>query len=119
MEKLANNLIKRIIRTTSCKIIIFLLFLTPSINFAQDTSLENGKKYILGGIEVTGVQSYNEQTVKTFTGLRVGQEITIPGEEISAVIKKLWGLELFSDVKFYQQKIEGCLLYTSPSPRDS
>lgn len=107
MEKLANNLIKRIIRTTSCKIIIFLLFLTPSINFAQDTSLENGKKYILGGIEVTGVQSYNEQTVKTFTGLRVGQEITIPGEEISAVIKKLWGLELFSDVKFYQQKIEG------------
>lgn len=106
MEKLANNLINRTIRTTSYKTILLLL-LTTTITFAQEPSLENGKKYILGGIEVTGVKSYNEQTVKTFTGLRVGQEITIPGEEISGVIKKLWGLELFSDVKFYQQKIEG------------
>nr|WP_246865724.1 outer membrane protein assembly factor BamA [Croceivirga thetidis] len=75
--------------------------------FCQGVSLDNAKTYILGGLEVTGVKSYNEQTVKTYTGLRIGQELRIPGEETSAVIKKLWGLELFSDIKFYITKIEG------------
>lgn len=74
---------------------------------AQETSYEDGKKYILGGLEVTGLQSYNEQTVKTYTGLRVGQPITLPGEQISAIINKLWGLELFTDIDFYITNIEG------------
>ncbi|MEB8346925.1 BamA/TamA family outer membrane protein [Flavobacteriaceae bacterium KMM 6898] len=84
---------------------ILLLFFT-TIASAQDTSYEDGKKYILGGLEVTGLQSYNEQTVKTYTGLREGQPITIPGDEISAIISKLWGLELFSDISFYITNIE-------------
>ncbi|WP_350290404.1 POTRA domain-containing protein [uncultured Croceitalea sp.] len=106
MERLANNSIKKINTITSHRLLLLLLFLTTTISFSQ-TSFEDGKKYILGGLEVTGLQSYNEQTVKTYTGLRVGQQITIPGDELSAVIKKLWGLELFSDVAMYQTKIEG------------
>jgi outer membrane protein insertion porin family len=107
LEKLANNSIKRIIKTSSYNKLLLLLFLTTTITFSQETSFEDGKKYILGGLEVTGLQSYNEQTVKTYTGLRVGQPITIPGDQLSAVIKKLWSLELFSDVAMYQTKIEG------------
>ena len=109
MEKQANN-------STSCKnrfllltfpLTLFLL-LTTLFSTAQGTAAyQDGKKYILGGLEVTGLQSYNEQTVKTYTGLRVGQPITIPGEEISAVIKKLWGLELFTDISFYTTSVEG------------
>ncbi|TVZ16788.1 outer membrane protein assembly factor [Maribacter sp. MAR_2009_72] len=78
-----------------------LLFLISLTTLAQETSYEDGKSYILGGLEVTGLESYNEQTVKTYTGLRVGQPITLPGEQISEVIKKLWGLELFSEIEFY------------------
>ncbi len=85
----------------------FLLFLATFFTTAQDISYEEGKKYILGGLEVTGLQSYNEQTVKTYTGLRVGQPITLPGEQISAIINKLWGLELFTDIVFYINNIEG------------
>ncbi|GMN10701.1 outer membrane protein assembly factor BamA [Croceitalea sp. MTPC9] len=107
MERLANNSIKRITKITSYNKLLLLLLLTTSVTFSQQTSFEDGKKYILGGLEVTGLQSYNEQTVKTYTGLRVGQSITIPGDEVSAVIKKLWSLELFSDVSMYQTKIEG------------
>ncbi len=84
-----------------------LLFFITTFSFGQEVSYENGKKYIIGGIEVTGLKSYNEQTVKTYTGLRKGQPITLPGEEISAIIKKLWGLELFSDINFYITKVEG------------
>ena len=88
-------------------IITILLFLSAFIVTAQETSYEDGTSYILGGLDVTGLQSYNEQTVKTYTGLRVGQPITIPGEQISEVIKKLWGLELFSAIDFYITNIEG------------
>ncbi|MEK6151888.1 POTRA domain-containing protein [Flavobacteriaceae bacterium 3-367] len=95
---------KKIISLVFSCILIFLLFTTTTL--AQETSYEDGKKYILGGLEVTGLQSYNEQTVKTYTGLRVGQPITLPGEEISAILKKLWGLELFSDISFYITKVE-------------
>jgi len=85
--------------------ILFLLF--TSIATAQVSSYEAGKKYILGGLSVTGLESYNEQTVKTYTGLREGQPITVPGEQISAIIKKLWGLELFSDIRFDIVDIQG------------
>jgi len=92
----------------SLELFITLLFLTfTTLVSAQDTSYEDGKRYILGGLEVTGLQSYNEQTVKTYTELRVGQPITVPGDEISAVINKLWGLELFTDISFYITNIEG------------
>jgi outer membrane protein insertion porin family len=107
LEKLANNSIKKIIKSTSYSKLALLLFLTTTITFSQEPAFGDGKKYILGGLEVTGLQSYNEQTVKTYTGLRVGQPITVPGDELSAIIKKLWGLELFSDVAMYQTKIVG------------
>ncbi len=111
MEKLANNLSRAAKKCNSLqKITLFLLLCSVSV-FSQETSYDEGKQYILAGLEVTGVQSYNEQTVKTYTGLREGQVITVPGEEISAVINKLWSLELFSDISFYITKIEDDKIY--------
>ncbi|AXG75254.1 outer membrane protein assembly factor BamA [Flavobacterium arcticum] len=90
----------------------FLLLATGNIAFAQETNgLEPGKEYILADITVSGKISYNENTVLTFTGLEKGQTIHVPGEEISAAIKKLWQLKLFSDINFYANKIEGDSLY--------
>lgn len=108
MEKLANNSIKGIRNSihSYLKLLLPLLFFSVQ-GLAQETTFEDGKQYILGGLTVTGLQSYNEQTVKTYTGLRVGQPITVPGDEISAVIKKLWSLDLFSNVEMFYTKIEG------------
>ncbi len=108
MEKLANNSSNGTTRRVLKKITFsLLLFLTTFFTIAQGVSYQDGKKYILGGLEVSGLQSYNEQTVKTYTGLRVGQPITLPGEEISAVINKLWGLELFTEIDFFITNVEG------------
>jgi len=89
--------------------LLFALFILGNSNaiIAQETKLENGKQYILAEVEVTGKSSYNQQTVITFSGLEKGQNIMVPGEEISSAIKKLWKLGLFSDVNFYINKIEG------------
>ena len=106
MERLANNSIKIFRRRSAATPLFIFISLIAARTFAQDISMENPQKYILGGLEVSGVKSYNEQTVETYTGLRVGQPITIPGEETSAVIKKLWDLDLFSDIQFYITKID-------------
>lgn len=74
---------------------------------AQDLPLGGGSKYTIGKIEVTGTVSYNEQTVVAYTGLKSGDEIFIPGDKISKVLKKLWDLGLFSDINFYVTNIEG------------
>jgi outer membrane protein insertion porin family len=34
-------------------------------------------------------------------------KVSIPGDKISAVISKLWGLQLFSDINFYITKVDG------------
>jgi outer membrane protein insertion porin family len=88
-------------------LLVFGIFFTSYFVKAQDGGYDDGKKYVLAGLEVKGLQSYNAQTVKTFTGLREGQPITLPGEEIGAVISKLWDLELFSDINFYITDIQG------------
>ncbi|PQJ15752.1 BamA/OMP85 family outer membrane protein [Aureicoccus marinus] len=118
MEKLVNSWIRQteLFRSPS-KLLLLLIFITQ-IAFPQDASLGQGKEYTLAGISVTGLQSYNEQTVKTFTGLTVGQRLTIPGEEIANVIKKLWKLDLFSDVEIYQTKIEGEKIWLELSIRE-
>src|SRR5690606_28794212 len=78
--------------------------------FSQQNRLDAGKKYIIGEITVSGSQSFNELTIIAFTGLKKGEEIFIPGERISNVIKKLWEENLFSDVNIYVTNIEGELV---------
>jgi outer membrane protein insertion porin family len=107
LEKQANNSVNRnFIAFMANAFMVLVLFFSSSLLLAQEGGYDDGKKYILGGIEVVGLQSYNAQTVKTFTGLRVGQPITLPGEEIGEVISKLWDLELFSDINFFITNIE-------------
>ncbi|MEK9612459.1 MAG: POTRA domain-containing protein, partial [Flavobacteriaceae bacterium] len=62
--------------------------------------------YVLDSIKVSGLKTFNAQTVISYSGLRKGQKIAIPGEEVSAVINKLWGLDLFSDINFFVTKVQ-------------
>src|SRR5690606_16359836 len=106
LERQANNLTKNIMWKRYLGILLLLLTYTQYAS-AQDTTFDKGEEYILGGIEVTGVKSYNDQSVISYTGWRIGQKITVPGEEISDVISKLWGLNFFSDINIYKTKIVG------------
>lgn len=106
------NLTNTILKHSKIKslLILFFLFLMSNHLFSQQNRLDAGKKYIIGEITVSGSQSFNELTIIAFTGLKKGEEIFIPGERISNVIKKLWEENLFSDVNIYVTNIEGELV---------
>lgn len=69
------------------------------------------KQYYIADIEVTGVEGtmYEDQkfVLVGFSGLSKGEQIQIPGDDISNAIKRFWRQGLFSDVKILQTKIEG------------
>ncbi len=57
------------------------------------------KEYEIGGITVSGAQHFDPKAIILFTGLSVGDRITVPGDDISDAIRKLWKENLFSDIR--------------------
>ncbi|MGB0789568.1 MAG: POTRA domain-containing protein, partial [Marinirhabdus sp.] len=111
MERPVNNLNNNVLHTYKnlfCTLLFTLLAALTAT--AQQRELDANKKYTLNNIEVTGTQTFNKQTVIAFTGLRKGEELYIPGERLSAVTKKLWEQNLFSDIAFYVTNVNGNLV---------
>ena len=77
----------------------------------KNLSFERGKEYILGGISVTGLQKFSEETVRVYTGLRTGQPIKLPGDKLTSAIKKLYESKQFSNVDVYLARIDGNTVY--------
>lgn len=103
LEKRANNSIR--INLAKKSIILFILII-GTFSFGQTESFVKGKTYELDSLTVSGIKTFNEQTVISYSGLRKGQKIKVPGEEVSSVINKLWGLELFSDINVFVTNVE-------------
>ena len=109
MNKLNNFLVLN--KTIKIFLALVLFGSISQIKAQERVPFDQGTKYILADVEVTGKITFNKQTVVTFAGLEKGQKITVPGEEISNAIKKLGKLGLFSDIDFYVNKIEGDSIY--------
>ena len=103
MEKRANNSISIIL---SKKSITFLILMIGAFSYSQTKDFVKGKTYELDSLTVSGIKTFNEQTVISYSGLRKGQKIKVPGEEVSSVINKLWGLELFSNINVFVTNVE-------------
>jgi len=89
------------------KIYIAIIFiLNSTISFSQN-NYNKGDYYVLDTIVVSGLKKFSDKTVVAYSGLRKGQNIQVPGEEISNLLKKLWNLELFSDVNIFISDISG------------
>ena len=94
LEKQVNNYRSKLFKAIS------FFILTTGFLFSQD-EYRKGDTYSIDTITVVGLKNFSDRTVVTYSGLRQGQAIQVPGEEVSAVLKKLWNLELFSDVNLY------------------
>jgi len=91
------------IRKSCIFLVLILIEFFPSL-IAQEKKhgiydYRNIEEYIIGGITISGVKYLDANALISISGLRPGQEITVPGEEISSAAQKLWNQGLFSDVR--------------------
>tara|TARA_B100001063_G_scaffold22712_1_gene17299 strand:- start:2045 stop:4666 length:2622 start_codon:yes stop_codon:yes gene_type:complete len=105
LEKQVNNLIKyslHLITNTAC-----FLLLSSTLN-GQILDDSKRKDYTLTDISIEGQTVYSAETIITYSGLKKGDIVTIPGGvKISNAIKKLWDSNLFNNIDVFISKIEG------------
>lgn len=65
------------------------------------------KSYEIAGIRVSGVKNVEDYVIIGYSGLSVGDKITIPGAEITDAVKRFWRQGLYSKVQINVDKIAG------------
>jgi outer membrane protein insertion porin family len=94
-------------------LLIGLVALTVQLSYGQvgigdfTPDYRNPREFKVGGITVSGARNFDQQAIILFSGLSVGQTITIPGEEISKAIKNLWKQKLFDNIKVSLSEVRG------------
>jgi outer membrane protein insertion porin family len=83
------------------KYFLLLIILFSSISLY---SQEQKTVYKILGISVIGNKSSDANTIIASTGLKVGNEIQVPGDKMINAIKNLWALNIFSDIQILIDK---------------
>lgn len=63
-----------------------------------EVDYNNPKKYVVGGISVSGNNYFSAQQIIQITGLQKGLELTVPSEDVSNIVRRLWLQRYFEDV---------------------
>ena len=94
----------------------FWLFVHSSKAQQIDTAVVNykdPKKFRIAAIEISGTQFLDKNIIRSLTGIKVGDLISIPGDDITKCIKNLWKQGLFGNVRIYADKFDGENVYLS------
>lgn len=65
------------------------------------------RSYEIAGIKVSGADNYEDYIIIGYSGLKIGDRIQVPGEDINAAAKRFWRQGLFSNVQIKVEKIAG------------
>ena len=102
------------------RIVILFFILIGTFVFAQNEPLSIGgldfsyklpQEYEIGPIRIVGADNFDHQGIKLIAGLRQGQKITLPSDQITKAIRKLWEEGLFSNVAIYAEKEISGIVY--------
>ena len=96
----------------------YLFTFLPLTAIAQDKIVNPDISYAgtprtceIGGIAVEGVEGYEDYVLAGLSGLTVGQEIEVPGSQITEAVKRYWRNGLFSKVQITADSIVGNKIY--------
>jgi outer membrane protein insertion porin family len=67
----------------------------------------NPKDYVIAALRVEGANYLDHQALIAMSGLKVGDKIQLPGEDLGFAIRKLWKQGLMGDIAIHIEKIEG------------
>lgn len=102
------------IKTSIVTLLFFFTMFVPQLfaqNAADSTNFSiyysSARKYTVADVQISGIRYLDKTVLIQLSGINVGDEIMVPGEEITAAIRKLWQQGLFSDVEIKATKIIG------------
>lgn len=102
---------KNIILTLIC-LILTALAAEAQVRVKPDITYHStNQKYILGGLAVEGVPGYDEELLKSYSGLEVGKIYDVPGASISQAVRNYWRQGLFSNVAIEADSIVGSTIF--------
>ena len=81
------------------------------IEYPEVTYAGTPRTVTIGGINVTGVEGYEDYVLAGISGLTVGQQVELPGAVITDAVKRYWKHGLFSQVKLYVDSLVGDKAY--------
>ncbi|MDA3780725.1 MAG: hypothetical protein PF487_10985 [Bacteroidales bacterium] len=64
------------------------------------------KEFVIKELSVSGIKYLDKEILKNLSGLGGKNNITVPGDDITKAIEKLWAQGLFSDVKISATEIK-------------
>ncbi|MEO6694850.1 MAG: outer membrane protein assembly factor BamA [Ignavibacteria bacterium] len=88
--------------------VIFFSSISTGVIYSQD---EGPATYRIASINTKGNKNYETNTIISYSGINVGQEISIPSDESREILNRLWNIGIFSDVKMYIEKKFGNDIY--------
>ena len=80
----------------------FVLILT--LIFSTSLFAQQARTYKILGISVEGNKSADASTIISSSGLKIGDEVQIPGDQTLNAIRQLWSLNIFSDVQIINER---------------
>ena len=96
---------KTMLLCTALFILHSMLFI-PEASAQVEVSYASAPRHVeIGGIAVEGIEGYEDFVVIGLSGLSVGQEIDIPGAEVTEAVKRYWKHGLFSKVSITADSI--------------
>lgn len=78
-------------------------------------SYSNPQEYEIAEIDVVGSEFLDKNALVSISGLKVGDKVRIPGDNITSAIKRLWKQGLIGDIQIYASKVEGKNVYLTIS----
>ena len=90
----------RISRIAYASLLLLFTLTSWGQNDGGDIVVDYNKpqKYIVGGVGVEGNNYFSPDQILQITGLQEGMEVTVPSEELSAIVNRLWLQRYFEDV---------------------
>ena len=110
--------INKVLGAVKSILLFYLLTFLPLNASAQDKIVNPDISYAgtprtceIGGIAVEGVEGYEDYVLAGLSGLTVGQQIELPGSQITEAVKRYWRNGLFSKVQITADSIVGNKVY--------
>ena len=79
-------------------VVLALLGISLRAQSGVEIDYSHPRKYVVGGVGVEGNQYFSENQILQLTGLREGLEITVPGDDVTGIVRRLVAQRYFEDV---------------------